>query len=122
MAQYKADVWLGSKSGRQTVSVAASSLPGAVEQSRPAAPDERRSRPGSRCKRCDLTALSNRCLRSRSRGTVREPSVSPPLRAPTNAPPAMEWWRPSHWARRLRRRWRRVLLIAAGSVFFTLLF
>lgn len=32
MAQYKADVWLGSKSGRQTVSVSASSLPGAVEQ------------------------------------------------------------------------------------------
>ena len=30
MAQYKADVWLGSKSGRQTVSVSASSLPGAV--------------------------------------------------------------------------------------------
>ncbi|MFM9104367.1 MAG: hypothetical protein ACKOPS_24885 [Cyanobium sp.] len=32
MAHYKADVWLGSKSGRQTVSVSASTLPGAVEQ------------------------------------------------------------------------------------------
>lgn len=32
MAQYKADVWLGSNSGRQTVSVSASTITGAKEQ------------------------------------------------------------------------------------------